>query len=373
MALEAKPQQRILAVKLRALGDGVIATGALQALHGAGYTVDYLVPSRWEPAFREAPYLDRIIAVDEPRGALARFWFWLRTIIALRAEGYGAVAVLHASLKTALVGRLVSLGRGPCVVDHHRLQRSAWHRFLYERLLSSRAVPGRGVLKANHDRDLDPVRALGLVVPAAAAQPHLHVSDKEREEARGLLGRHGWSPDEPLLFLGIGASKPTKRWPAHHMSELVKLVASQDPRWKFVICTVPGDEEWLAGFKGEVITLKSRGLREAMAVLSLAQAYVGNDSGMKHVAAALGVPTVTVFGPEDPREWHPYDAKLHPLLFTKDLPCRTETGTHWCPLEVCVEHRHRCLEGITPFDVLRALSEALKNARRQRPAKGHHP
>ncbi len=363
--------ERTLIIKLRALGDTVLATAAAEALFEAtGAPVDMMVPGRWAAALQHLPFVDRIIAVDEPRGVFSRLFFWLRVLRALRQDRYARVAVLHASFRTALVGWLASRGRGVAVVNHHELSGGVFHRWIFQALLSDRAVADRGVLKSNMQRDLDTVRALGFKADAASAHTHLHLSDLERAAASDLLGAHGWSSDQPLLWLGIGASRMTKRWPAARFRELMKLVRETDLRWRFVIVAVKDDEPWLAesglGAEPGLIHLQDLNLRQAMAVMGWCQGYVGNDSGFKHVAAALGLPTVTVFGPEDPAEWHPYALDRHPFYYTEGLPCRTEGGQHWCSLPECTpatRHGHQCMEGIGSRKVFDGLVRALKAPR----------
>jgi len=364
---------RTLIIKLRALGDTVLSTAAAEVLEEAtGSPVDMMVPARWAPALQHLPFVDGIIAVEEPRGFLPRLFFWIRVVGALRLDHYRRVVVLHASFKTALVGWLASRssGRGVCVVNHHELNGGFFHRLIYQTLFSSRPVADRGVLKSNLQRDLDTVRALGVKVASTAAHTHLHLSDLERVAARDLLVSLGWAEDQPLLWLGVGASRATKRWSAARFRELMKLVRGTDPRWRFVMVTVADDEEWLAtaGLSGDpaLVHIKSLDLRQAMAVMGWCQAYVGNDSGFKHVAAALGLPTVTVFGPEDPAEWHPYGLDRHPYFYQADLPCRTEGGQHWCSVPECTpatKHGHQCLEGIDARKVFDGLVRALKAPR----------
>ena len=65
-----------------------------------------------------------------------------------------------------------------------------------------------------------------------------------------------------------------------------------------------------------------------------ANVYIGNDTGLKHLAIALGLKTYTFFGPEPPNEWHPYDQNSHPFFYIEDLECRTQNA-HYCGLSEC--------------------------------------
>ena len=65
------------------------------------------------------------------------------------------------------------------------------------------------------------------------------------------------------------------------------------------------------------------------------------DSGPRHLAAAVGTPTLTLFGPEEPFRWHPYSLERHPIVL-REVPCRP------CGLSVCVEKKHECMVFLAP-------------------------
>ncbi|MFN8371029.1 MAG: hypothetical protein U0T83_10460, partial [Bacteriovoracaceae bacterium] len=66
---------------------------------------------------------------------------------------------------------------------------------------------------------------------------------------------------------------------------------------------------------------------------------------------------ITFFGPEEPKEWHPYDVKKHPYFFIDKLECRTQIS-HYCPLNTC--DSMICLNQITPALVVTKVLELLK-------------
>jgi ADP-heptose:LPS heptosyltransferase len=101
-------------------------------------------------------------------------------------------------------------------------------------------------------------------------------------------------------------------------------------------------------------------IRELSAFLGAASAYVGNDSGPKHLAVANGTPTISLFGPEDPFEWHPYPQDRHPYFYLKDLTCRKDAQPGmppWCGLDVCIVERHRCMQDLKVKPVFEKCSQ----------------
>lgn len=109
-------------------------------------------------------------------------------------------------------------------------------------------------------------------------------------------------------------------------------------------------------------------LRSLAALLSEATVFAGNDSGPRHLAAATGAPTVTLFGPEHPFEWHPYPTERHPYFFIEALSCRRDGRPGmppWCALATCHEEQHRCMRLIGVEAVLERCLELREPGRKE--------
>ncbi len=99
--------------------------------------------------------------------------------------------------------------------------------------------------------------------------------------------------------------------------------------------------------------LTGNDLRDAILALAAAGAAVSNDSGLLHVAAALGTPSIGIFGPTSPWHWAPLNPLAETVETTTDLPCRP------CHKPVCRLVHHRCMRDIAPEQVLAATHRAL--------------
>ncbi len=84
-------------------------------------------------------------------------------------------------------------------------------------------------------------------------------------------------------------------------------------------------------------------------------AVLGVDSVFRHLAASVGTPTLTIWGPEPLGRRHPYSPENHPVVM-KEVPCRP------CGLTVCVEKKHECMVALGPDEVLKALKQLLKRS-----------
>jgi heptosyltransferase-2 len=130
--------------------------------------------------------------------------------------------------------------------------------------------------------------------PVTVDSPRLNVSDAERRWATAFLAAHGASTETRIVGLHPGASIPAKRWPLERFTEVAASVA-RTPNAKVLAFIAPdGYGEQLTQVPG--VAGAKVNLRELVALVSFCDVLVCNDSGPMHIAGALGVPTVAVFG-----------------------------------------------------------------------------
>lgn len=344
---------RILVIKNRAIGDTVLTTGSLRLLrkHFPRHQIHMLCRSPAGELLEGLPYIDRVISAHEPKGKVDRVAYWMRLIRRLRENKYEYILNFHASFRTSLTAKFL---RGEiCIANHHELNGRNW--------FSDLPVPGRGQVKSTIDRDLDVLRAIGIQATVDEAMPEIVLTENEKREAKALFPEStGEKAKGPRIFLGIGGSRETKRWLPEHFAVLVHRLA-QEKDARFVLSTVTTDRPWLEKFwtlirrdpnlSDRIRHFSSSSLRQTAKIISQCSIYVGNDSGLKHLAVALGLNSFTFFGPEAPQEWHPYDKKFHPFVYLEGLTCRVESGKHWCSIPVCHVHKHRCMQEIEPSQV----------------------
>jgi len=147
------------------------------------------------------------------------------------------------------------------------------------------------------------VAALG--VQPATPPPLLVASEAEAEQARPWLERLG--PD--FLAVHPGSGSPRKNWPAQRFAALAELLSARRP-WLLIEGPADAEAAAPAALLPSVVRARELPPRVLGAVLARAGLYVGNDSGISHLAAAWGAPVVTLFGPTDPAQWAPIGPRV---------------------------------------------------------------
>jgi heptosyltransferase-2 len=159
---------------------------------------------------------------------------------------------------------------------------------------------------------------------------------------------------QPVAVLAPGAVGPSKRWPAY------ATLAARLAELGFAVWVVGGpDEKALAAAiirnAPQVRDLTGVDLRNAILALAAASVAVSNDSGLLHVAAALGTPSIGIFGPTSPWHWAPLNPLAAVIETKSEVPCRP------CHKPTCRLRHHRCMGDIPMEQVLGAVRGALPN------------
>lgn len=187
-------------------------------------------------------------------------------------------------------GRLTALVPGAIVAPPYASGRPVW-----EHLLATVGVP-----------------------PAAAAPFREPVAVPARlvEEGRRALARAGWDGSTPFVLVHPGAGGVAKRWPAAGFAAVLERVASAG-RVAIVVHEGPADHDagagLAAGLQAATRRLSEPALATLAGALAAATGYLGNDSGVSHLATAVGIPSVALFT-RDALDWRPWAHRVDPLV-----------------------------------------------------------
>ncbi|MCX6542837.1 MAG: lipopolysaccharide heptosyltransferase II [Acidobacteria bacterium] len=333
------------------LGDAVMALPAIADIRRQTDGGQLLVAAR--PAVAGLMGLvagiDRVITLartdgSSPIGRLGQ------DVKAIRAQGADVAILMPNSMRVALIAARAGIG-----------QRSGYDRNL-RRVLLTRAVarPRARLHQVDDYRHL--VTALGFA--NGRREPVLTAPAAAIESARRLLAERGWTGDRRLVGVAPGAAYGgAKRWPPERFA---RVIAALTEEHGLACVLVGGDADAKTAMAieaelgkitrrlptGAVINLVSRtDLPQLCGVVALGAAFVSNDSGAMHVAAALGVPVVALFGPTNQRATCPVGRRATRVL-TSPAWCRP-CMLRECPID------HRCLMGITVDAVVGAVKELM--------------
>lgn len=284
------------------LGDVVMSLPALAEDGG-----DVAVRRSLVPLLQMAGHPGRVIPLDP--GAAG----WLRAVAAIRAGRYAEGILLSPSFGSAWLFRCAGVRR----LRGTRTDGRGW--------LLEDGVP-RSALRGRH-RTQQYRLLLGQDVSASASPPAVAPPAEARERWRTRVGPGGG----PLVALVPGSNAPARRWPADRFAALARGLLADGCR----VVVVGGAPE--AGLTARIVNdapgSRDEGGRTDLAglaaLLALCHVVVTNDTGPMHLAAAVGAPTVTLWGPSDPNEVAPRWGRQVGVAGA-DIPCRPCFKNH-CP------------------------------------------
>jgi ADP-heptose:LPS heptosyltransferase len=194
-------------------------------------------------------------------------------------------------------------------------------------------------------------------LPASVLQPsfELNLGAREEDLLNGWLGAQAADGARPWLAVGPGTKMPAKQWPIERFREVVARLIEEFDVWPVVF---GGGEDRQAGeillndWQRGYNAAGALDIRTAALALKRCAAYVGNDTGTMHLAAAVGVPSVAIFSSrERPGMWYPHGEEN--AIFRSSIDCEG------CGLVRCVVRDNECLKRITVDEVTTAAEKLL--------------
>lgn len=321
------------------VGDTVMAQALFQLIkqHNPEAELHVMAPEWTFSLFACMPEISKVIPMPLRHGELKLLTRY-RLGCALRAEHYDQAIVLPNSFKSALIPWFARIPK-----------RTGWLREGRSLLLND----GRVLDKNQFPLMVEQYLALGLPsqspLPKPYPLPRMQVAPERQIAALTKLGIV--MNDKPILALGAGAEfGPSKRWPVEYFAEVAKQKLNEG--WNVWLFGSPKDRHITEAVNALVndACVNVAGLTElfeTIALLSLVQGAVTNDSGLMHMAAALGKPLVAIYGSTSPAFTPPLakDATVLQL----HLPCQP------CFQRECPLKHHLCMRDLTPTRVLAAM------------------
>jgi len=329
--------QSILVIHQGALGDFILALPALETLrkafpHAKSAIMGYprileLVEKRF--------YAEEILSIDQKGMAtffvregsldftLSQFFNTFDLIVVFGKDGEGAVI---KNLRRVCQGRILHINSFPpwdekVHLTDHLLKQFAQHGF-----------------------------------PASELNPKLHLEESDREWARDFWKSKGVSMEErsKVIVLHPGSGSKKKVWPLERFLNLAHTLQGHLGSKILIVLGPAEGPEAQEAFEGmrstEFILVKGLRLLQLASVMEGCWFFIGNDSGISHMAAALGLPTIVIFGPTDQSVWSPRGEKT--FVVQRGVHCSP------CPQERFFQCKDiECLKGIEMGEVLEGLEK----------------
>jgi heptosyltransferase-2 len=329
---------KILVVAPSWIGDTILAQPlfALLKRSNPATRLEVLAPDWSAPLLARMAEVDAVIANPFAHG---EFNFGARCALGRRLahEEFSHAYVLPNSWKSALVPFFAGIPR--------RIGYRGEARYL---LLNERHRLDAARLPQLVQR----YAALAGPLPAVLPAPHLISSTEQQQAVRHALNLP--LDAAPVIFCPGAEYGPAKCWPVQHFAALARLIAApQNPVWLVGSAKDTGvGEDVVAAAAGTALNLCGRTtLQQAIDLLAAARCVVSNDSGLMHVAAALGRPLVALYGSSSPTYTPPLSSNAR--IVSRNLPCSP------CFKRVCPLGHFDCLNGITPQQVAAEISQRL--------------
>lgn len=342
--------QRILIIKLRYIGDVLLATPVIANLrhHFPDALIQMLVNRGTDPILRYNPHLNGVITLD--RDLVKGRWFnrirgSLRYVRTIRRDRYDLIVDLTDGDRSAILGYLSG----------------APIRLGYNADGFIRGILYTHMVSASHDRlhnveyQLEAVRSLGL--PIVEKRLDLRWSKEEEEFIEKWITTNGLS-NRPFVTIHPGGRWWFKQWPLERFSKLAEILWDNYGLETVFLGGQKEREELKVierVLKRPFFSAEGMSLLQTSALVRRSQLFIGNDNGPMHIASAVGTPLVALFGSSDPKVWGPWGEKYRVIY--KGVPCSP------CSHTGCDMGELNCMRQISVSEVVREVEALWKENR----------
>ncbi|OGF49463.1 MAG: hypothetical protein A2231_12290 [Candidatus Firestonebacteria bacterium RIFOXYA2_FULL_40_8] len=349
-AFDKSKIKKILVIKIEHLGDLVLSVPMLKALRSEFPNAKiYLLVSPWNRTIAESClYVDKVIIykTNNPvfnRGRKHRFIFFRK---------------LFFFFKLSFAGYDLTLDTGGWIETFEIAYRSnAWFMGALDYKRVNNLINIR--LAEFEETDNELIRSFKLLAlfdikGKQDAGTEYWINPQEIASAGKSLAEKGITDKDVLVGFYAGGSFAAKRWGRDNFAKVINALPVQSGL-KVIIFNAPGEQEYMEGLIGQlsvpfILMPEKQSLKEFAGVVTRCRIFVSGDGGLSHLATAMKVKSVTLFGPGNEKEWGAYCESR--VVLTGSYPCSPCNGTN------CI--RNLCMEAITTEEVLEAVKCGLE-------------
>ena len=332
---------RSLVIAPQWIGDAVMTEPWLRMLHARGETITVAALPWVAPIYQGMPSVAEVLAWPLTHG---RLQWGLRRSLARQCQGqFDRAYVAPNSLKSALIPWLAGI---PERIGYHGESR---YGLLTHRLPNPSRAQRPPMVEFYVAMAMD-----GNTAQGAARQPRLQ---RPTESVRRSLQAWALEPGAYIVLAAGAEYGPAKQWPVSNAARLCRQLDTP-----VVLLGTDKDQAFCQQIQTQAASARllnlagKTTLEQAMDLVSAARALVSNDSGLMHVAAALGVPQVALFGSSSPHHTPPMSDKAQVIWLADDPEYTPALDCAPCFDRQCRWGHTRCLSDITPERVVKSLS-----------------
>lgn len=309
---------KILVIRFKLIGDVILSSTICNSLRKSfpDARIDYLMYGASAPLFDHHDSIDNIITLsaDDTK----RPFRYLKRIWEITRAGYDIIIDTNSTAKSELISLFSRRAEYRIGRDKRRRGWSYTHRLPESRLLGDK-IDQRLAL-------LEPLKAIGMPIQADKNMRPI-VSDDERRVMRELMVKQGIDFSRPVFALSVSAREPEKKWNTDYMCELASYCLERYQAQIILFSGLPSERKDVLRFHQMMgdhadlfSSLPSNSLRDPIALFSNCDFFFGNEGGPRHMAEAVGVPSVSIFSPSARlQEWLPQGDDRHRGLEWQDI------------------------------------------------------
>lgn len=325
-----KRYKNILVIRFSSLGDVLLTTPVMETLKTfyPESKIVFMTKEKYAPLFKNNNSVDELILLEEGRGASL-----FKLINHIRKRKYDLIIDLHKNLRSFIISSLLNYS------EYSGVNKRTWERRIRVWFKKNYIPEGYHVVKAYLETLKSVVKVDGVI------KPKLYLTDAELLAAKEYI--KNIAPTGEVIAFAPGARWKTKQWPEENFSALGDIIHKCSRAQVLIV----GDKNDISTGKRISSLMKRRpvnlagitSIREAAALIKHSKVIVTNDSGLMHIAVAVGTPVIAIFGPTVP-EFGFYPLGDKDSVVEIELKCRPCTlhGDNFCP-----EGHHNCMRNIS--------------------------
>jgi lipopolysaccharide heptosyltransferase II len=344
MLIDWKNVNRVLVVRLRSIGDTVLATPSLIALKRflPDAQIDLLLEDWVAPVLEGFDAIDNVLTFKKSdlKSRLRAAW-------KVRQNRYDVAFNLHGGTTATFFVRASGA--------KHRVGFKGYqYNFLYNHLLASASDFWQQEFTHSAEQQL---ALLGFVGVPVEDRPksRLTITEQAQNSIEKKLQSEIQNPESNIAFFHPAAAFESKQWAAENFARVAEFLSEKG--FQTIAAATKNESNVLDDLKrasrAPIIAFDDLSLTEITALAAKADVFVGNDSGIAHIAAAVQTPTIVIFGSSNINHWRPWTDAPNEVVYEK-MPCQP------CAGDICSQYdAPRCIRGVRVEDVTAAVERVL--------------